>query len=179
MRSQEDPLIRHWYCSVELAVMHKRLQGLLAVTRLVPTSCALAAAFMLLLNSCSVDRGIGPTTQGIRGAVTFEGSWPDSVQEARVAVLRTYPAAAIADLAGFGGEIEPGADEALYAVEVSQGTYPFVGVVCRTGAEWDATSIKCVLGYYEEPGSQGGPAAVNVVAGAFTDSMDIIVRFAE
>jgi hypothetical protein len=158
--------------------MHERVQGLLAVTRIALFPYALAAASVLLFNSCSVDHGLGPTSQGIRGTVTFEGSWPDTVQEARVAVLKTYPATAITDLAGFGGGIEPGTADAPYSIELPQGTYPFAGVVCRTGAEWDASSIMCVLGYYEQPGSPGAPAPVYVAAGVFSDSVDIIVRFA-
>lgn len=157
--------------------MREKLQYSHTAARVVAAICLLAAIFIVFIDSCSVDRGLGPTTQGIRGTVIFEGSWPDTIKEARVAVLRTYPATSVTDLAGFSAGIEPGADEVVYVIELSQGTYPFVGVVCRTGAEWDASSIECVLGYYEEPGSIGTPAAVHVAAGTFTDSVDIAVRF--
>lgn len=159
--------------------MHAKRCIVLARARAVVAACLLAAALPLLIQSCSVDRGLGPTTQGIRGTVVFEGSWPDSIRGTRVAVLKAFPASGITDLAGYSGEIVPGTTLKDYSIELPEGEYPLVGVVCRTGDVWGPDAVKCVLGFYEDRVTPWEPAAVCVTSGAFTDSVDITVRFGE
>jgi len=130
---------------------------------------------LIVIFSCTIDHGLSPTTQGISGTVTFEGQWADSIAEARVVVLSNYPAATVLDLAGYSESIAPGTSSYDYTIELSPATYPFVGVVCRSGTNWDVSSLQCILGFYG--GSQ--PDSVEVKPGQYTHPIDITVKFTE
>jgi hypothetical protein len=127
-----------------------------------------------LFQACSVDHGLGPTTQGIRGTVHFEGTWPDSILEVRVVVFGSYPVESFLDLAGYSGSLPLGCDSCDYSVVLPAGEYGFVAAACRSKANWDAS---CLLGFYHAPGSPQVPESIVVGAGVFTPGADIMVDF--
>jgi hypothetical protein len=118
---------------------------------------------------------LGPTTQGIRGNVRFEGVWPDSILEVRVVVFETYPVESFLDLVGYSDTLRLGCDSCGYEVSLPPGEYAFVAAVCRARPMWDTT---CVLGFYYDPGIPDIPQSVTVTSGTFREPIDIGVEFA-
>lgn len=134
----------------------------------------LTVASALAIPSCSLDHGLGPTVQGIRGTVHFVGTWPDSILEVRVAVFEDYPVESFLDLSGFSDPLPLLSDSAAYEVELPPGDYHFVAAVCRATPEWKAD---CILGFYSWKESPGLPRSVNVPAGTFVSYIHVVVRF--
>ncbi len=127
----------------------------------------------VVLGACSIDHGLSPTTQGISGRATFEGAWPDSIAEVRIAVLKYYPPRTAFDIAGYSSPIEPGTNSFDYSMELSPGAYPFVGAICRVGLGWDERALQCILGFY----GTAYPETVRVESGKFLEHIDIHVKF--
>jgi hypothetical protein len=124
--------------------------------------------------SCSPDHGLGPTVQGIRGTVRFQGAWPEDLVEVRVVVFETYPPASFFDLSGYSDPIPLLSDSATYGVELAPGEYGFVAVACSKLPGWDT---ECVLGFYHVVGEPETPQAVNVESGKYIEDVDIRVEF--
>jgi hypothetical protein len=129
---------------------------------------------ILLVQSCSIDHGLGPTTQGIRGTVSFQGTWPDSILEVRVAVFENYPVESFLDLSGYSESIPLLATSAAYDVSLAPGTYDFIAVACRKTASWDTS---CVLGFYQLDDTPGTPASITLEPGCLIEGIDISVNF--
>lgn len=130
--------------------------------------------FLILILACSIDHGLGPTVQGIRGTVYFDGAWPDSILEARVAVFETYPVESFLELSGYSDSIPLASDSAAYEVRLTSGEYAFVVVVCRSKPSWNAG---CMLGFYHMPAAPHIPQAITVESGEFLEGIDINVEF--
>lgn len=123
---------------------------------------------------CAPDHGLEPTNQGIRGTVHFDGTWPDSILEIRVAVFETYPVESFFDLSGYSDSIPLVCDSSAYEVRLPAGQYGVVAVVCRRSSSWDAT---CLLGFYRDAGEPETPRPVTVNPGMFAAGVDIFVDF--
>ena len=133
--------------------------------------CCLTLA--IVLAACSIDHGLGPTTQGISGRATFEGAWPDSIAELRIVVLKYFPARTEFDIAGYSDPVTPGTHSYDYTIEVPPGRYPFVGAICRVRRYWDQRALHCILGFY----GTAYPETVTVESGQFLEQVDIHVTF--
>ncbi len=129
----------------------------------------------VVVAACSPDHGLGPTTQGISGTVTFVGTWPDSIIEARVVVLKHFPPASVLDIAGYSGTITPGTITYDYLIELPPEAYPFIGTVCRAGPSWDERSLQCILGFF----GTVSPETTEVEPGKMLSEIDIEVNFGE
>lgn len=115
-----------------------------------------------------------PTNQGVRGTVHFDGTWPDSILEVRVAVFETYPVGSFFDLSGYSDSIPVASDSCAYEVRLPAGNYGIVAVVCRRSPSWDAT---CLLGFYSDAGEPETPKPVTVNPDMFAAGVDILVDF--
>jgi hypothetical protein len=149
---------------------------ILRAARWSETLCVFCLGFLIAvsLHSCSPDHGLGPTVQGIRGTVYFQGAWPEDVLEVRVVVSKTYPPESFLDLSGYSDAIPLLSDSSSYEIMLASGTYAFVAVACRTSPNWDT---QCLLGFYHVEGDPGTPRPVEVRSGDFTDDVDITVAF--
>jgi hypothetical protein len=131
---------------------------------------------IILLPSCSPDHGLGPTVQGIRGAVYFHGTWPEDILEVRVVVSKTYPPESFFDLSGYSDAIPVLSDSVSYEVGLAPGQYGVVAVACRRSPNWDT---QCVLGFYHLDDDPGTPRPVEVGSGDFIENVDITVEFGD
>lgn len=129
-----------------------------------------------LATSCSLDHGLAPTVQGIRGTVCFQGRWPEDILEIRVVVFRTYPPESFASLSGYSKAIPLPSDSASYKVELAPAEYGFVGVVCRKAPNWDT---QCVLAFYHAPSEPEIPMPIEVKGGQFVEHVDMTVEFGD
>ena len=136
----------------------------------------LGVVFAISLQACSTDHGLGPTVQGLRGTVHFNGAWPEDILEIRVVVSKSYPPESFLDLSGYSDAIPLLSDSVSYEIELSPGTYALVAVACRRSPNWNT---ECLLGFYHRQDDPGTPRSVEVNSGVFTGSVDIGVDFGD
>ena len=150
-------------------------------------------AILSLFTSCYKGHGLSPTaeqrdTSGIRGTITFTGTWPDSTKEVRVAVLRQYPQGmndpdsllgfVISNLAAFGDTVPRFVDHYDYNLPLEPGIYAWVLVIWFPDIEAYIFGVKELGAYYRDPLDMAIPTPVNVVAGIITPGIDITADLA-
>ena len=152
-----------------------------------PVRCILCLIWILLSPSCYRGHGLDPTLppSGIRGHITFTGTWPDSTKEVRIAVLDAYPGEAagldtlgfvMQHLVVFSDPLPLSVPSADYELKLKPGIYGWIVVA------WFPDITDYIMGVKElgafEYGTPGKPASVIVTAGLFTEHIDINADFA-
>lgn len=156
------------------------------------------AALLLLLyssvffTSCYKGHGLDPDDQlsdrpsGIQGTVTFQGQWPDSTKEVRIAVLKTYPAGlsdpdslfsfVIENLVVFSDTLPRFVGEYAYEIELRPDLYGWILVAWFPDIESYLFGVKELGAYYQDEGS-GIPAPVRVPYGEMVQHINITADF--
>ena len=146
--------------------------------------------FILLLTplvlACYQGHGLSPpgNVSGIQGRVTFIGAWPDSTQEVRVAVMKSYPEGivdagelmqfVIENLASMSDPIPLGVESFDYELELIPDEYAWVLVVWLPE---NILELKELGAYYFNP-EDLLPAPVNIPEGVMLQGIDIVADFA-
>ena len=147
----------------------------------------------LLVTACYKGHGLSPTTEaigssGIRGRITFTGTWPDSTKEVRVAVLKQYPkgmtdpdsilAFVINNLASFSDTIPRFSDYYDYELALEPDLYAWVVVIWFPDIPLYFFGVRELGAYYQDMIQTEYPTPVNVVPGMMIEGIDIIADFA-
>lgn len=143
---------------------------------------SLSLSLFLFLAGCEIDHGLAPPSPeppeelgSISGTITYVGSWPDSVEDVRVAVYAQYPPPNFFAISGFSDSLPIGVPVADYSVKVKPGVYEWVIVVLlKKGSWWGPESL---LGAYYAPSDTTRPGVVTVDPGAAVTGIDIIADF--
>ncbi len=145
-----------------------------------------------LVISCYQGHGLNPTAggdsgTGIRGTITFQGTWPDSTKEVRVAVLRQYPhgitdndslmAFVITNLVANSDTIPRGSETYDFAMQLEPDVYAWVIVAWFPDIPLYFFGVKELGAFYRDPDDMEIPTPVNVVQGIMTEGVDIIADF--
>ena len=148
---------------------------------------------LIVLDSCYKGHGLSPTidvgeTSGIRGRITFTGTWPDTTREVRVAVLRNYPqgitdpdsllAFVFQNLVTFSDTIPQFVEHYDYQLALEPGIYAWVLVAWFPDIPLYLFGVKELGAYYRVPDEREFPTPVSVVAGMVTEGIDIDADFA-
>lgn len=148
---------------------------------------------MLLIISCYKGHGLSPSaeerdTSGIRGTVTFNGTWPDSTKEVRVAVLKKYPqgitdtdsllAFVVTNLVAYGDTIPIHTQQYEYELPLEPDIYAWILVIWFPDIPLYFFGVKELGAYYKNPLDVELPTPVSVVPGMVTEGIDIIADFA-
>jgi hypothetical protein len=159
-----------------------------------PGKTAAVAACLggLCFLSCIQGHGLSPTTSsgqqaGIRGRITFVGSWPDSTKEVRIAVLKQYPkgmndpdsilAFVLGNLAAFSDTIPRNSRTYDYTLNLEPDLYAWVLVAWFPDITVYLFGVKELGAYYSDPQDTEYPTPVQVIPGAMTDGIDIEADF--
>lgn len=140
--------------------------------------------FLLLLVAtvgCQTDHGLKPTEPeaenekgSISGTVFFEGSWPDSTEEVRVAVYAGFPTEQMDFYMGaYSDSLHRWVHQCDYSVELSPGTYELIMVVLRKQGEF--WSPDCFAGMYYSPSDSTHHGVVALEKGQNLVDIDISV----
>lgn len=152
--------------------------------------------FILIISalalSCYKGHGLSPTAlgdnaTGIRGTITFQGEWPDSTKEVRVAVLRQYPrgisdndslmAFVITNLVANSDTIPRGSETYDFAMQLEPDVYAWIIVAWFPDIPLYFLGVKELGAYYRDPDDMEIPTPVSVVNGIMTEGVDIIADF--
>jgi len=151
------------------------------------------ASFFLFLtvSHCYKGHGLNPNPQdsnftGIRGHITFIGTWPDSTKEVRVAVLSQYPRGithpdslmgfVLQNLVAFSDTIPRFVQSYDYELPLEPGTYEWVLVAWFPDIPLYLLGVKELGAYYRNPGSSI-PMPVRVLPGVAVEGIDIVADF--
>lgn len=141
--------------------------------------------FLLLLVAavgCQIDHGLsppGPEAENekgsISGTVFFEGSWPDSTEEVRVAVYAGFPTEQMDfyNIKAYSDSLRRWVGHCDYSVELSPGTYELIMVVLRKQGEF--WSPDCFAGMYYSPSDSTDHGVVALKKGQALVGIDISV----
>jgi len=139
------------------------------------------AAFLAVLTlvGCRIDHGLDPYGfEGIEGAVSFAGEWPEDLEEVRVAVYPDYPPADFFALAGYSDPVPLKAAAFSYRVRLLPGVYAWVVVVGRRrDQDWIQGNV--LLGQFTSTPGDAAAAAVTVREDRTTCHVDMTVDFAD
>ena len=151
-------------------------------------SVAITCVVLTVLGmSCYQGHGLSPPegASGIRGRITFVGSWPDSTDEVRIVVLKNYPAGmtdpdslvafVILNLAAMSDPLPMNVETYDYSLKLDPGRYAWVLVVWLPE---DLFGIKELGAYYIDPENLAMPTPVTITEGVMLDGIDIIADFA-
>jgi len=154
---------------------------------------ALAGILWITLTSCYEGHGLDPTDQlserpsGIRGTITFEGQWPDSTKEVRLAVLKSYPAGmsdpdslftfVLENLIVFSDTIPRFITEYDYEVELNPDLYGWILVAWFPDIESYILGVKELGAYYENGTVEALPTPVQVPWGEMVEGIDMTADF--
>ena len=103
---------------------------------------------------CDVDHGLNvddateSVRQGIRGRITFSGSWPSNIAEARLVATANFPPDPTQPLDAFifSDPIQVGSSSLDYGLNLKAATYQIIAVILReTGKAWDIGNIQAVF----------------------------------
>jgi hypothetical protein len=157
---------------------------------------ALPCFLGLALFSCALDHGLSPNTaepgSGIRGRITFTGSWPDSTRDVVLVVSKKYPSGITGRDALYGFVLENVLNGNIllcdtipefsatydYHVSLQPGTYEWVLVIWFPDIPEYLYGVKELGAYYQNPNLQTVPATVKIIDGVTYDRIDIKADFA-
>ena len=143
----------------------------------------------ITVTSCYEGHGLDPTDRsGIRGTIHFEGQWPDSTKEVRLAVLKSYPEGlsdpgeififVLNNLVKFSDPIPLYVPEYKYEVELDPDLYGWILVAWFPETETYIMDVKELGAYYKSGVVEELPTPVLVPSGEMVDGIDIIADFA-
>lgn len=151
-----------------------------------------ASIFLLLtVSHCYKGHGLSPNPQdsnftGIRGHITFVGTWPDSTKEVRVAVLDKYPLGVthpdslmgfvLRHLVTFSDTIPRFVQSYDYELALEPGTYEWVLVAWFPDIPLYLLGVKELGAYYRNPGASI-PTPIRVLPGVVVEGIDIVADF--
>jgi len=153
----------------------------------------LSAGFFLVIlifSACYQGHGLDPIAgsedaAGIRGRIIYEGSWPDSTREVRVAVMKTFPTgisdndSLVAFMMNafntgqlfFSDTLSKYSETGNFEIQVSPGEYAWVLAVWFPDIPLYLMGVK-QLGAYVVGGDQFF-SPVRVMPGSFTENINI------
>ena len=141
---------------------------------------------VLVVVSCYQGHGLSPPGEisGIQGHITYVGTWPDSTNEVRLAVLKEYPIGmtdpdslltfVMEKLAGLSDPLPLFVTEYDYEITVDAGEYAWVLVVWLPENLFD---LKELGAYYENLENMEVPTPVTVPPNVMIQGIDIIADF--
>ena len=145
-----------------------------------------------IILSCYKGNGLNPTgggdESGIRGRITFQGDWPDSTKEVRVAVLKNYPDRKIQDkdsifqfvlsnLVLFSDTIPRFTDHYDYQLLLKPNTYAWILVAWFPDTPTYLFDTKELGAFYGDQTIGMTPTPVEVVSGILTPDINILADF--
>lgn len=101
----------------------------------------------LLLHSCQIHHGLEPIRSSISGTIFYNGSWPSTVKEVRVAATASFPPSDPLDLI-LSDPLPLNVDSTRFTIFVPPGTYVVLVIWKKVNSPWDVSSI---LGKYVSP----------------------------
>jgi len=147
----------------------------------------------ITLTSCYKGHGLDPGDQlsgrpsGIQGTITFQGEWPDSTKEVRIAVLKSYPAGmsdpdslftfVLENLIVFSDTIPRFIEEYDYELELKPDLYGWILVAWFPDNESYILGVKELGAYYGEI-VEGAPTPVHVSHGEMVEHIDMVADLA-
>jgi hypothetical protein len=148
---------------------------------------------LLIISSCYHGHGLSPpgNIPGIRGRITFMGTWPDSTKEVTIVVMKSYPKG-ISDTdsllqfvmtAIIKGELIQGepvpenVDHYDYELYLEPDDYEWILVTWFPDIPDYLFGVKELGAYYKNPLKQELPSSVTVFPDIMTSGIDIIADF--
>lgn len=140
---------------------------------------------------CYKGHGLSPNPQdsnftGIRGHITFVGTWPDSTKEVRVAVLAKYPVGithpdslmgfVLQNLVAFSDTIPRFVHAYDYELVLEPGAYEWVLVAWFPDIPLYLLGVKELGAYYRNPDFPI-PTPIRVLPGVAVEGIDIVADF--
>jgi hypothetical protein len=151
--------------------------------------------FFLPIFYCYNGHGLSPTAtelgSGIRGRITFVGTWPDSTKEVMIIVSKKYPKGITSrdSMLAFVAEnlllkniiladtIPNFIKDYDYRIPLEPGKYEWILVAWFPDIPEYIMGVKEIGAYYENPGRQTLPSTFEVLTGVFIEGFNIVADF--